>query len=376
MKTARPTHPPATGRQAGYNMVILIIALTVLNIMLAVALPQWSHLIQRDKEEELRSRGLQYAEAIRIFQMRYGRLPVRLEELIEVKPRSIRRLWADPMTDGGKWGIIFQQMGQPQPGQPGEPEPPPDPQGRNLVPPSTFSVPGSAGLVGPGGKQITIGPIVGVHSLSEDAAIGSFFGATAYNQWLFRVDLLQRSLGRPEVQAQLPRLDLRNLGRPFRPGLEVSALPGDALGATVGRGLGPGAAGGVGGGRGQGGFQPGQRRPAGFQPGGQVPGRRPTTGFPRPPSRPRPPNVRPGSPGGRPTGTVFPGGPAPPGGVFPGAPGAPPANPGFPGGSGPGGSGPSGSGPGGTPPGGGPGFDPTVPQNVSPSTFLPAPSSP
>ena len=96
-------------------MVMLVIGITVLNIMLAAALPHWSYLIRRDKEEELRSRGLQYAEAIRIFQVRFGRLPNRLQELMEVQPRSIRRLWRDPMTDSGQWGLIFQQAGTPLP---------------------------------------------------------------------------------------------------------------------------------------------------------------------------------------------------------------------------------------------------------------------
>ena len=60
-------------------MVVMLI--TVLNIVVAIALPLWSGMIRRDKEEELISRGLQYAEAIRVFQRRFGRLPVQLDEL-------------------------------------------------------------------------------------------------------------------------------------------------------------------------------------------------------------------------------------------------------------------------------------------------------
>src|SRR5258708_4288757 len=113
--------------QGGYNMVMLMVAITVLNIMVAIALPMWSQEIQRDKEEELISRGWQYVEAIRVFQNRFQRMPIRLEELVEVKPRSIRRLWKDPMTDG-KMQPIFQNEGQPipgqpQPGLPGQPDP-------------------------------------------------------------------------------------------------------------------------------------------------------------------------------------------------------------------------------------------------------------
>jgi len=64
--------------EAGYNLVILMVTMTLLNIALAIALPKWSHVIRREREEELISRGFQYAEAIRIFQNRFQRLPVRL----------------------------------------------------------------------------------------------------------------------------------------------------------------------------------------------------------------------------------------------------------------------------------------------------------
>ena len=299
-------------------MVILVVAITVLNIMMAMALPHWSHLIRRDKEEELRSRGIQYAEAIRVFQMRYGRLPVRLEELLEVKPRSIRRLWRDPMTADGKWGILFQGL-------------PPEAEALANDP------------ANPGLERITIGPIVGVHSKSEDKALSKFFGAATYEQWRFTVDLLQmtRQTFRPDEMS--PPLLLRSLGRPFRPGLQLPGL--DPQGAVI-----------------RGGQELTGANPPGGRPG--QPGARPGR-----PGRPIPPagNV-PGFPGGRPGAGPREDGGRDPGGSFPGRPGTPggsvPGFPGFPGGSQP---------PGGSPPGGAPGFDPTLPRNGSLPSFLPAP---
>src|SRR3954451_5535739 len=101
------------GSEEGYNMVMLIVALTVLNILVAAMLPLMSTEIQREKEEELVFRGFQYAEAIRIFKIRFQRYPNKLEELLEVKPRCIRQLWKDPMTKDGKWGLIFDNNGVP-----------------------------------------------------------------------------------------------------------------------------------------------------------------------------------------------------------------------------------------------------------------------
>lgn len=322
MKISR--HRRAAGREAGYeagyNMVILVIAVTILNIMLAMALPQWTHLIRRDKEEELRSRGLQYAEAVRIFQMRYGRLPVRLEELIEVKPRSIRRLWKDPMTADGKWGILFQGV-------------PPGAEGLQ-------EDPGNPGL-----KRVTIGPIVGVHSRSKDTALSTFFGASSYDQWLFTLDLLQRG---PSFRADhIPHIDLSSLGRPFGYGLEIAMPVGSQVpgaGQELAGGGAPGFPGGQAGVPGQpGAVQPGGRIPPGRIPSGQVP-----------------PQRRPGFDPGGPPGRPGPDRPETPGGSFPGFPG------------GPGGTPPGGSPPTGAPPTGAPGFDPTVPNNFSPSSFLPS----
>lgn len=180
--------------QAGYNLVMLMVLLTVLNIVIAASLPAWSSVIRRDREEELISRGLQYAEAIRIFQNRFQRPPIRLEELIEVEPRSIRRLWKDPMTDHGKWALIpLQGPSQPlTPQQPGE-EGEVDTNGR---------MGGLQGEEGEGegedgeeafGKpkqEVQIGPFKGVHSRSGKASIMIFNGKERYDEWHFTVELL------------------------------------------------------------------------------------------------------------------------------------------------------------------------------------------
>ena len=60
-------------RQSGYTLVVCAVTVTVLSIAVATALPLWSAQIRREREEELIFRGLQYAEAIRVFQKRFGR---------------------------------------------------------------------------------------------------------------------------------------------------------------------------------------------------------------------------------------------------------------------------------------------------------------
>lgn len=238
--------------------MILTIAITVMTLLLSLALPRWSQEIRRDKEEELRFRGLQYAEAIRVFQARFGRFPVRLEELIEVKPRSIRKLWKDPMTDSGKWGLVFAGIG---------------PGGQNAgqagAPPTSITL-GEGGDEEDANGRVTVGPIRGVYSRSEDESIATFMGQQAYNKWLFTVDLLQGGpagravAGGAPGQAVVPGLPsltpMAWIGRPFRPFLEQQIPAG---GGGPG-GIGPGGPGGPGGGG-----QPGAPPPAGGKPGGE-----------------------------------------------------------------------------------------------------------
>jgi type II secretory pathway pseudopilin PulG len=221
-----------------------MMALTVLNILIAAAMPKWSHVIRREREEELISRGFQYAEAIRIFQNRFQRLPVRHEELIKVEPRSIRKLWKDPMTEEGNWFLI-----PPGTGGPVLTPSPEGPDGRNdqEEPDGSDSgeeVPDNTGIGEKKGK-VQVGPFIGVHSRSSKESILIFNGHNRYDQWHFTVEMLTQGGsggGRghqmpPEGAAGNPahggglQLSTRWLGRPLpqflQPeGVQDGELPG------------------------------------------------------------------------------------------------------------------------------------------------------
>lgn len=200
--------------EAGYNLVILLVLVTIMNVMAAAAMPLWSTAIRRDREEELIFRGFQYAEAIRVFQRRFGRQPVRLEELIEVQPRCIRQLWKDPMTEDGKWGLIYADA--PQEGAPGPGQAPPveDPEGR----PPEEGEGGEAGEDGGSGSPEApprVGPIVGVYSKSGKESIKVLFGQQRYRDWKFSTQLFGMGGIGPEGVAPGVR-SIKGLGRPFR----------------------------------------------------------------------------------------------------------------------------------------------------------------
>jgi type II secretory pathway pseudopilin PulG len=380
-------------REAGYNLVILAVLVTVMTILVAAALPLWSTRIRRDKEEELRFRGLQYAEAIRVFQARYGRLPVRLEELIQVKPRTIRQLWRDPMAEDGRWGLIFE--GVPPGGLPGAPPggevdpdgrpdgrpgqaPPPPPTGPDSFDPDEEG--SGRRRQGFGREVVTVGPIIGVFSLSQEESFSSYFGAETYREWRFTTEVFQR----PSVEAGItPQSQVltqaRWIGRPWRPFVQQAKPIGAETPGVPGFPGKPGVPGlpGVGG-------QPPFGTPPGGRPGskpGGRPGGRPgggdqgggfdddddfdddfddDDGFPADDDEPG--GGRPGQPG-------FPGFPG-----FPGSPGGGGGGGGQPGGGGGGGGGGQPGGGGGQPGGGGGGGeDEPFPDNESVGALAPLP---
>ena len=178
-------------RGGGYTLVALLVGMTVASILIAAVLPLASAQAQREKEAELIFRGLQYAEGIRVFRRRFGRYPNSLTELLEVKPRSVRQLWKDPMTKDGEWGIISLE-GTPVGGSQGsgtglKPGPTPTPTPKPT--PSPFKSPPGAG----GGDRT--GPVLGVYSKSTERGYRLWEGREAFNEWKFTEASLTSSGG-------------------------------------------------------------------------------------------------------------------------------------------------------------------------------------
>ena len=89
-------------------MAALLVALSVMAIVLSVALPAWSHLIRREKEEELIFRGNQYARAINLYQRKFANAsPATLDVLIE--QRLLRRKFKDPLSPAkdGEFQLLY-----------------------------------------------------------------------------------------------------------------------------------------------------------------------------------------------------------------------------------------------------------------------------
>ncbi len=214
--------------QHGYVLLTLMLAVAIVTIAMAAALPDIAQQVRRDREEELCHRGTAYMRAIQIFHRRLGRYPTRIEELENSNNiRFIRKLYKDPMTRDPKTGRekdfkVLHEMdislgnrsdvsqtpgpsGVPEQGSlkgqgrpanlevaPGGPQATDDPQS-----PSSGSdvgadsnSPGSSPAdsksdSGFGDPTFGGGPILGVVSTSKKKSIREFYGKNHYDGWLF-----------------------------------------------------------------------------------------------------------------------------------------------------------------------------------------------
>jgi type II secretory pathway pseudopilin PulG len=138
-RNRRHRHPG----EAGYLLLILLLVVTLLVVASTAVAPQIKLQIERDREEEMIHRGVQYSRAIKRFYKKFGRFPNSVEELENTNSlRFLRRRYKDPIT-GKDFKLVhfgelrlFQQgiPGIPMPGLAGTPSTP----GPAVTPPITF----------------------------------------------------------------------------------------------------------------------------------------------------------------------------------------------------------------------------------------------
>ena len=161
-------------------MVALLVGISIMAVALSVALPSWSAMAKREREEELIFRGQQYARAIALYQRRYANaFPPNLDVLVEQK--FLRKRYKDPMTEDGEFQPIF--MGQSLPGQ--------------NTPASTQPARGRVGGVAGGiGGGVATG-LMGVVSKSTATSMRLFNGRDKYNEWAFVATQASVAAGSP-----------------------------------------------------------------------------------------------------------------------------------------------------------------------------------
>ncbi|HSL62234.1 MAG TPA: type II secretion system protein [Desulfotignum sp.] len=112
-------HPIMNGER-GFTYPAALMLVVVISVALTGAHQQWQTSVKRDREMELLFRGTQILEAINAY-CRAGsegecQYPRRLEDLLKDPRvpgvrRHLRKLYKDPMTRDGHWGIVYDGRG-------------------------------------------------------------------------------------------------------------------------------------------------------------------------------------------------------------------------------------------------------------------------
>ena len=168
---------------SGYTLVAVVIGMAVMAILIAAVAPSVSMIMRRDREKELLFRGKQYARAIALFQKRYGRYPTELKEMYEHRPRTIRKLWKDPMCNCPDWQTI--NPNTPDAVMGGGTGAGPTQRGRPADSPGGVQPTPTPGVFGPAGETKNVGPIIGVRSKVHAEALSEWRGQKFYDQWRF-----------------------------------------------------------------------------------------------------------------------------------------------------------------------------------------------
>ena len=172
----------------GYTLVAIVIGMMILAILIMGVAPSVATIMKREREKELLFRGKQYARAIALFQRRYGRFPNELKELYENRPRTIRKLFKEPICRCPDWHVIYQNSPDALPGGQAGGGVAGLPGSRPLPTPTP-------GVFGAGGQLKSVGPIVGVRSNVHEEALTEWRGQKFYDEWRFIMGDADKDVG-------------------------------------------------------------------------------------------------------------------------------------------------------------------------------------
>jgi len=214
-------------RDDGFLMAALLVAMTVMLIVMAAALPAWQTASRREKEAELIFRGKQYARAISAFSRKYGgAYPPTVDVLIN--EHFLRKKYKDPIT-GEDFVFVTPNSELPttstsplgvgastRPGGTGGSSTPQSSTAGSLNSGSgvsqssrglSMSTTLSSGARGstqttaragtPGSTAGATAGIMGVYSKSKDKSLRVYNGYDHYNEWLFTGTLATQTAGSP-----------------------------------------------------------------------------------------------------------------------------------------------------------------------------------
>ena len=180
----------------GYTLAAAMLLIAIMSIMMALSLPVWERIKQRENEEELIFRGKEYMEAIARYHIKFHSFPPDLETLQKMK--FIRKLYKDPMSENGEWKVLHPDslveageagfINQPGSKKPGDEDENREKKQENVIPGlrnRDKSAKEDRTERSQDGDEKSVGPVVGVVSQSNKESLRIYNGQTTYDKWLF-----------------------------------------------------------------------------------------------------------------------------------------------------------------------------------------------
>jgi hypothetical protein len=94
-------------KSGGYTLSVLLIMIVALGVFLSKAHLWAPTQINREREAELIYRGEHLARGIALYRQKTGRFPTSLDEVAALRPKIVRQIYKDPMTEHGEWAYLY-----------------------------------------------------------------------------------------------------------------------------------------------------------------------------------------------------------------------------------------------------------------------------
>lgn len=104
MPSGRQSRPAGDRKERGFTLIELMIVMTIVSIIVAIAIPMYQRSIQRAKETVLRQNLFTLRSVIDEYTYDKAKAPQSLQDLVQAG--YLRQIPNDPMTSASEWTTI------------------------------------------------------------------------------------------------------------------------------------------------------------------------------------------------------------------------------------------------------------------------------